>query len=130
MLQNLCLCVYVSVCLCVWLGLPCNLLAASQPPSSLNPCLTPGMMKFDLPRATGPHGPAARVGRLQLAGRAALDTPNFLANTSRGAIPHVTPDLVAQHMRIGGVYLALEDCELFSTAAADRRGAVMMQPKT
>ncbi|KAK2073698.1 hypothetical protein P8C59_007956 [Phyllachora maydis] len=67
------------------------------------------MMKFDLPRATGPHGPAARVGRLQLAGRAALDTPNFLANTSRGAIPHVTPDLVAQHMRIGGVYLALED---------------------
>ena len=53
----------------------------------------------------------ARTGTLALEGRRAVETPNFLAITSRGAVPHVTPDVLLQHTGIGGVHMALEDCE-------------------
>jgi queuine tRNA-ribosyltransferase accessory subunit len=52
-----------------------------------------------------------RLGRLSLNGRRDLETPNFFAVTSRGVVPHLTPDGVSAHTRIGGVHLALEDCK-------------------
>jgi queuine tRNA-ribosyltransferase len=52
-----------------------------------------------------------RLGRLRVEGRNELDTPNFLALTSRGAVPHMTPDVVAGSTDIGGVHMALEDCK-------------------
>ncbi|KAK4192943.1 putative queuine tRNA-ribosyltransferase [Podospora australis] len=52
---------------------------------------------------------AARLGRLAFPGRAPINTPNFLGVTSRGTLPHVTPDNVSQHLNIGGVYMSLED---------------------
>jgi queuine tRNA-ribosyltransferase subunit QTRTD1 len=52
----------------------------------------------------------ARLGRLAIEGRKALETPGFIAVTSRGVVPHMTPDVVAAHAQFGGVHMALEDC--------------------
>jgi len=52
-----------------------------------------------------------RTGTLALQGRRAVETPNFLAITSRGSVPHITPDVLLEHTGIGGVHIALEDCE-------------------
>ncbi|PMD21767.1 putative Queuine tRNA-ribosyltransferase-like protein [Hyaloscypha hepaticicola] len=56
------------------------------------------------PNAVGP-----RLGRLSITGRREFETPNFFALTSRGVIPHLTPDVIAAHTRVGGVHIALED---------------------
>jgi hypothetical protein len=59
----------------------------------------------------------ARLGRLAAPRRPALPTPTFLAATSRGAIPHLTPDEQTARTAIAGVYVALEDCSsLFSSS--------------
>ncbi|KAE9364646.1 putative Queuine tRNA-ribosyltransferase-like protein [Stipitochalara longipes BDJ] len=50
-----------------------------------------------------------RLGRLSIQGRRDIETPNFFAVTSRGVIPHLTPDVVSSHTQIGGVHMALED---------------------
>jgi hypothetical protein len=55
---------------------------------------------------------AARIGRLALPNRKAIDTPNFVAITARGAVPHLTPDIVGKHTSLGGAHMALEDCAL------------------
>jgi queuine tRNA-ribosyltransferase subunit QTRTD1 len=52
----------------------------------------------------------ARLGRLAVEGRKALETPGFIAVTSRGVVPHMTPDVIAAHAQFGGVHMALEDC--------------------
>ncbi|RYP23558.1 hypothetical protein DL765_001072 [Monosporascus sp. GIB2] len=52
---------------------------------------------------------AARVGRLALPKSQPVDTPNFFGLTSRGAVPHVTPDVLAKHTQFAGSYMALED---------------------
>ena len=51
-----------------------------------------------------------RRGRLALPARKPLLTPAFFANTSRGVVPHVSPDNFRRLMDAGGVYVALEDC--------------------
>lgn len=53
----------------------------------------------------------ARVGRLALPKRRPADTPNFFGLTSRGAMPHITPDNVTKHTQLPGTYMALEDCK-------------------
>ncbi len=53
----------------------------------------------------------ARTGKLNLEGRKSIDTPNFLAISSRGAIPHITPDVLSEHTGIRGVHMPLEDCK-------------------
>ncbi|ESZ96237.1 tRNA-guanine transglycosylase family protein [Sclerotinia borealis F-4128] len=50
-----------------------------------------------------------RLGRLSVEGRKDLETPDFIAITSRGVIPHMTPDVIAAHARVPGVHFALED---------------------
>ncbi|KKA27850.1 hypothetical protein TD95_003235 [Thielaviopsis punctulata] len=52
---------------------------------------------------------AARLGKLVLPGRAAIDTPAFLAVTSRGTVPHVTQDNITKHTALCGSLMALED---------------------
>ncbi|KAK1760639.1 tRNA-guanine(15) transglycosylase-like protein [Echria macrotheca] len=66
-------------------------------------------MTFEVLRSALIDGSAARLGRLALAGRKTIDTPNFFALTSRGVVPHITPDNVDKHLDTGGVYMALED---------------------
>ncbi len=59
----------------------------------------------------------ARTGKLTLKGRNVIETPNFLAITSRGAVPHITPDVMLEHTGIRGVHISLEDCK-FEVALA------------
>jgi len=58
---------------------------------------------------TSTTGP--RLGRLAVKGRQELETPNFLAVSSRGVAPHLTPDVISAHTKLGGVHMALEDCK-------------------
>ncbi|KAI1173463.1 tRNA-guanine transglycosylase, partial [Nemania sp. FL0916] len=64
---------------------------------------------FRVIRAAANDGVGARLATLSLPKRASIDTPNFIGLTARGAVPHVTPDNVAQRSELGGVYIALED---------------------
>lgn len=57
----------------------------------------------------------ARLGCISVKGRRTLDTPNFLALTSRGVVPHISPDVVGEQTKFAGVYTAIEDCEYKST---------------
>ncbi|GAB7342951.1 hypothetical protein MBLNU457_g1056t1 [Dothideomycetes sp. NU457] len=63
-------------------------------------------VQFAVHKATS-NGP--RLSTLALPGRRPIQTPNFLAITSRGVVPHITPDNFEKNTSINGVYLALED---------------------
>lgn len=52
---------------------------------------------------------APRLGRLSIPNRKPIDTPNYMSVSSRGAIPHITPDNM-RHTTPAPVYMALEDC--------------------
>ncbi|KAH7318694.1 tRNA-guanine(15) transglycosylase-like protein [Stachybotrys elegans] len=54
-------------------------------------------------------GISARLGRLSFPGRKVIETPNFTAATSRGVVPHLTPDNIQKHTSLGAAYMALED---------------------
>ena len=72
------------------------------------------MLKFVLESA---HGllQSPRTGRiLSHCQPSALLTPNFIAATSRGVVPHISQDVLQKHTDIGAVYMGLEDCT-FST---------------
>ena len=69
-------------------------------------------MRFEVLRAALNDGAAARLGRLAFSGRRPIETPNFIGITSRGALPHITPDNMGKHLQVSGAYMALEDCKL------------------
>lgn len=69
-------------------------------------------MGFEVLKGALRDGVGARLGRLAIAGRAPIDTPNFIGVTSRGTLPHLTPDNIARHLQTTGAYMALEDCKL------------------
>ncbi|KEY66173.1 hypothetical protein S7711_07630 [Stachybotrys chartarum IBT 7711] len=52
---------------------------------------------------------SVRLGRLAFPGRRPIDTPNYTAISSRGAVPHLTPDNVRKYASFGATYMALED---------------------
>ncbi|RMY94438.1 hypothetical protein D0861_01326 [Hortaea werneckii] len=54
-------------------------------------------------------GLGPRLGRLKLPNHNHVDTPHYLGVTSRGVIPHLTPDSLSAHTSISGVYVGLED---------------------
>lgn len=70
-----------------------------------------GRKIFELITSAAADGSAARLGKLSLPGRKAIETPNFIAATSRGSVPHLTPDNFKRHATVSGVYMALEECE-------------------
>lgn len=53
---------------------------------------------------------APRVGMFALPGRKPVHTPHYLSLTSRGAVPHLTQDVIRDHTSINSLYIALEDC--------------------
>ncbi|CAK7222855.1 hypothetical protein SCUCBS95973_004978 [Sporothrix curviconia] len=55
------------------------------------------------------HIAVPRLGSLALPGRKPVATPAFFAVTSRGAVPHVTPDNIVRTEIVNGAYFALED---------------------
>ncbi|KAM0475364.1 hypothetical protein ACHAPX_007118 [Trichoderma viride] len=68
-----------------------------------------GRKIFELITSAAADGSAARLGKLALPGRKAIETPNFIAATSRGSLPHLTPDNFKRHTTVSGVYMALEE---------------------
>lgn len=68
-------------------------------------------LEFELLNQNDPSVTGARLGHLKATGREDLKTPNFFALSSRGVIPHVAPDVISAHTDIGGIHIALEDCE-------------------
>lgn len=75
------------------------------------------MFLFRLIKAAPPGG-GARLGRLTTAGSSVqIDTPSFLAPSSRGVVPHLSHDNLREHTAIRGVYVALEDCTLIHPLA-------------
>jgi hypothetical protein len=69
------------------------------------------MLKFAV-RQTSASECAARLGHLALGGRNPISTPHFIVPTSRGSIPHLSPDNLQKHTDISAVYVPLEDCML------------------
>ncbi|KAM5441551.1 putative tRNA-guanosine(34) preQ1 transglycosylase [Microsporum ferrugineum] len=68
-----------------------------------------GMLSFSL-LAHPPTQLAPRLGRLCRVGRKPILTPGYVPITSRGVLPHVTHDNIKEHLSIGSLYIALEDC--------------------
>jgi len=52
-----------------------------------------------------------RLGSIALKGRIPMQTPHYIALSSRGAVPHLSQDIMKKHTSITGVHVALEDCE-------------------
>ncbi|QIX02221.1 hypothetical protein AMS68_007738 [Peltaster fructicola] len=50
-----------------------------------------------------------RLVSLALPGRTPINTPHYLANTSRGVVPHLTQDNLSSSTSIAGIYASLED---------------------
>ena len=70
----------------------------------------PSKVSFDITSsAPGIAGP--RTGRLSFPGRATIDTPHYVAVSSRGAVPHISQDMIKSNTDIKSVYTGLEDCE-------------------
>jgi queuine tRNA-ribosyltransferase accessory subunit len=70
-------------------------------------------MLFDVVKSLHGTGVRARIGRLTVRDRVPIETPNCFGLSIRGAVPHLSPDNVAQSRQdlFGGSYMALEDCE-------------------
>lgn len=52
-----------------------------------------------------------RLGHLAFKCRAPIDTPHYVAVSSRGAVPHLSQDMMRDNTKINAMYTALEDCE-------------------
>ena len=61
--------------------------------------------------------PGPRLGKLKLPRRQSIETPHYLAVTSRGVIPHLTQDNFKRHSSIRAAYLGLEDCKCLQAAS-------------
>lgn len=74
--------------------------------------LVDGMFKFlvSSPR-TASQGP--RLGCLQVPRRPAINSPHYVATTSRGVVPHLSQDVLQKNTGISAAYIALEDCKWF-----------------
>ncbi|OTB18155.1 hypothetical protein K445DRAFT_347192 [Daldinia sp. EC12] len=64
---------------------------------------------FNVLKTIAVEGGMPRAGRLSLPKRKPIDTPNYIGLSSRGAIPHMTPDVISKHVELNGSYMALED---------------------
>ena len=89
-----------------------------MPPTSLDAVFGMGSetakrVFFEILSHVDPNIVGSRLGRLYARGRKELETPDFLAVSSRGVVPHISPDVVA-NTQIGGLHMALEDCKSFS----------------
>ena len=74
------------------------------------PTATTTCLAFDLIAVE--DGP--RLGTMSMHGRDTIQTPHYFALSSRGAVPHISQDMMRDHTAITGIYSALEDCELSS----------------
>lgn len=85
-------------------------------------------MRFETLKVAGGDGLVARLGRLALPQRQAVDTPNYFAVASRGVVPHLTPDNIAKYGGFSGTYIAMEDMVEKSQKRITRIPAVHKAP--
>lgn len=52
-----------------------------------------------------------RHGRLCFRKQDPIETPRYVAVSSRGAVPHLSQDMMRDQTSVRGIYAALEDCE-------------------
>ncbi|KAK2748491.1 hypothetical protein FQN57_000624 [Myotisia sp. PD_48] len=52
---------------------------------------------------------ASRIGRLCRTGRKPIQTPHYVPITSRGIVPHITHDMMRDHLSLSSLYVGLED---------------------
>ena len=69
------------------------------------------MLSFSVVKSAGPNAINPRLGTLIIPRRKPIQTPHFIALTSRGVVPHISQDTLRDNTKVKGVYLALEDCE-------------------
>ena len=65
-------------------------------------------------------GLGPRLGTIAFKGRAPLQTPHYIALSSRGAVPHLSQDVMRKYTSIRGVHVALEDCKSVSRGLLER----------
>lgn len=70
---------------------------------------TPNEMTFSVLNSSAPVL-APRVGKLAIAGRKPLSTPQYTPLTSRGTVPHIAHDMLRKETAINSLYIGLEDC--------------------
>jgi hypothetical protein len=87
------------------------------PPSSLPAAMDPEALSPMVTFALSPAAPilAPRVGSLAIAGRKPLATPHYIPLSSRGALPHISHDVLRDHTMLNSIYVGLEDCMISST---------------
>ncbi|KEF54802.1 uncharacterized protein A1O9_09244 [Exophiala aquamarina CBS 119918] len=82
----------------------------ANPPmnSDPGPLLPDEMFRFVL-QHVAPSESGARLGELALRQKQRINTPHYIVPSSRGAIPHLSPDNLIRNTRISAVYVPLED---------------------
>jgi queuine tRNA-ribosyltransferase accessory subunit len=68
------------------------------------------MLRFSL-ASVNQCATGSRIGQLLRVGRKPIETPNYVATTSRGVVPHISPDTLRKHTAVSSIHVALEDCE-------------------
>ena len=68
------------------------------------------MIKFTVQHVAALES-GARLASLTVQNRPSIQTPHYLVPTSRGVIPHLSPDTLQRHTNISAVYIGLEDCK-------------------
>lgn len=72
---------------------------SSEPPSDMLSFRTLAAATTGLPR----------LGQLIRNG-VQIDTPSFIAHSSRGVVPHLSHDNLRDHVDVRAIYTSLEDC--------------------
>ncbi|RVX67339.1 hypothetical protein B0A52_09120 [Exophiala mesophila] len=75
------------------------------------------MIKFTVQHVAALES-GARLASLTVQNRPSIQTPHYLVPTSRGVIPHLSPDTLQRHTNISAVYIGLEDFIEKSVATA------------
>lgn len=70
----------------------------------------PKGLSFDVDEFMFPQN-GQRLGKLIVQGRTAINTPHYLAVSSKGFVPHLSQDMARKSTDIQGIYAALEDCK-------------------
>lgn len=61
----------------------------------------------------GDLGNESRLGTLEYPNKPPLPTPHYFSISSRGCVPHLTPDMMRDATSIKALYSAFEDCMFF-----------------
>ena len=104
----------------IWSAACAKIMIGGSPPAATTPNLQRTMSTqrvfFEVFAVPPNHVDEVRLGKLSCLGRTEIETPNYIALSARGAVPHLSQDTVRNHTTIRGIHMALEDCESFTRA--------------